>query len=883
MKHLLLSCLLATSTTLAGPVVRESAREIPVAYQADVVVVGGTTYGVAAATAAAKAGAKVFLIASHTYLGEDVAGTLRLWDADGKFTTPLDLKRNLDTVLIGAKVEFLLSSFATDLLRDDAGNLCGVVMANRAGRQAVLAKVVVDATMEALVARIAGLPVKPRPDHGEWRVIGGAAQPGAKTITLPATVSAAPAKKGAAPIRDLNCHVYDLKLPLTDDSWAARATAEQLARDLTYDAKQLYASEFPYWPPTEVTGKLARLYRAVAEPEKVGAAAAAEAKTLSATKGASVVRQLAEPSAGEVKELLAGVRTFTGAAKVSQPAGALPVIGQYDVVVVGGGTSGGCAGIGAARQGAKTLVIEYLHGLGGVGTEGLIGKYYAGNRVGFTKDIPPNPVEVRKQWYRYELRQAGADIWFGTLGCGAFVENGRVKGVVVATPFGRGVVLAKNVVDSTGSSDTAIAAGAAYKFVDENDVAVQGTGLPGKNLGANYTNTDFTFADDTDPLNIRAIFVSARKSGGAFDVGQLIDTRERRRIVGEFVIDPLDEINGRTYPDSIVQCGSNFDSHGYTIHPYFTLVPPTKSGIKSFVPYRSLVPKGLDGVLVTGLGISAHRDAMPPIRMQADLHNQGYAAGVAAAMAAKAGVGVRSVDVPALQKHLVEIGNLPASVLTDKDSFPPSKEQVATAVASLANDYDGAALVMWEPATARPLLRAAYAKANGPAQLIYAHTLAMLGDATGVTLLQEAVGATDWDKGWNFHGMGQFGASRSKLDSMVQALGYTKDKRALPVLIAKAQQLTAASEFSHCRAVAVAVEQMPDPAAASALVEALGKVAGNRGDRNVALKEVTLARALFRCGDKEGIARRILEGYTRDTRGPFAQHAAAVLAQSAPK
>jgi flavin-dependent dehydrogenase len=58
--------------------------------------------------------------------------------------------------LIEAKVEFLLASFVTDLLRDDAGKICGVVMANRAGRQAVLAKVIVDATPEALLARLAG-------------------------------------------------------------------------------------------------------------------------------------------------------------------------------------------------------------------------------------------------------------------------------------------------------------------------------------------------------------------------------------------------------------------------------------------------------------------------------------------------------------------------------------------------------------------------------------------------------------------------------------------------------------------------------------------------------------------------------------------------------
>ena len=40
-----------------------------------------------------------------------------------------------------------------------------------------------------------------------------------------------------------------------------------------------------------------------------------------------------------------------------------------DVVVVGGGTSGEPAAIGAARHGARTLVVEYQHGLGGVGPD----------------------------------------------------------------------------------------------------------------------------------------------------------------------------------------------------------------------------------------------------------------------------------------------------------------------------------------------------------------------------------------------------------------------------------------------------------------------------------------------------------------------------------
>jgi len=64
--------------------VNESARKIPVAYEVDVVVVGGSTGAVAAAAAAAKAGAKVFLAAPRPYLGEDMAATMRLWLEPGE-------------------------------------------------------------------------------------------------------------------------------------------------------------------------------------------------------------------------------------------------------------------------------------------------------------------------------------------------------------------------------------------------------------------------------------------------------------------------------------------------------------------------------------------------------------------------------------------------------------------------------------------------------------------------------------------------------------------------------------------------------------------------------------------------------------------------------
>ena len=130
---------------------------------------------------------------------------------------------------------------------------------------------------------------------------------------------------------------------------------------------------------------------------------------------------------GEVREFLTGVRPTQKAPTVPQQRRALPVLGRYDVVVIGGGTGGAPAGIGAARRGAKTLLVEYLHGLGGVGTLGAISGYYWGNKVGFTATVQDGQgrwvIEERMEWYRQELLKAGCDIWYGSVACGAFVQD----------------------------------------------------------------------------------------------------------------------------------------------------------------------------------------------------------------------------------------------------------------------------------------------------------------------------------------------------------------------------------------------------------------------------------------------------------------------------
>ncbi|TVS16082.1 MAG: FAD-dependent oxidoreductase [Planctomycetaceae bacterium] len=882
---------------------------------------------------------------------------------------PLHVKKTLENALLDADIPFLFSCYPTDVLRDASGALAGIVMANRTGRQAVLARTIVDATDRGAVARLAGAPFRPYPagTHSFRRVViggepvkipSGTARvidppfsgfcecrfPGRCPVCLGQTQPHA--SSGPFPVIE-----YTIDLEMPDGSFASFNAADQLARTLTYhSAQQSTADRLFQVPPDGMHGRtmvqddqvpvadlpldafrpqgIERLYllggaadvsRARAERlvrpielmelgARIGVAAAQQAEQVGELVDVRLTGQTsaADVNAGEIRELLAGIRPVETPRTIPQDARSLPVLGHYDVVIIGGGTGGAPAGIAAAREGAKVLVVEYLHMLGGVGTAGFISTYYWGNREGFTATVPGGArwePEQKAEWWRETLRDAGAEVWFGTMGCGAVVRDDRVTGAVVATPEGRGVVLAGVVIDSTGNSDIAAAAGAETDYTDAGEFGMQGTGLPPRRLGASYTNTDFTIVDETDMLDIWHVFVYAKqKYPEAFDQGKLIDTRERRRIIGDFYMTILDQMVGRTYPDTIARSYSDFDSHGFTIDPYLLLeTPPHRHGFWVNIPYRCLLPRGLEGVLVTGLGISVHRDAVPLTRMQPCIQNQGYAAGLAAAMASRTQSELRAIDIKYLQQRLIETGNLPDEVYGHEDSVPMSAEAIAQAVQEAPDDYRAAAVVFLHDNQALPLLRKAYSASEGDRRIAYAQKLAMLGDDSGTELLIQRVRAAQaWDQGWNYRGMGQYGNAFSPLDTDIVALGMSGDRKAVPAILKMADLLDAEADFSHHRAVAMAFERLGDPSAAPALAALLAKpgISGHVHDtvqaamahdgqearylnavhtRRESLRELLLARALFRLGDHEGIGRATLEAYTTDLRGHLARHARAVL------
>ncbi|MEE4285330.1 MAG: FAD-dependent oxidoreductase [Mariniphaga sp.] len=957
----------STSQDLPNQHVSQSARNIPIVKNVDVVIIGGTVAAVAAAVSSARNGAKVFLVAPRPYLGEDMCATLRLKIDENrklytllenkifgaeKQVTPLKVKATLNQALIDENIDFVFGSFVTDVLRDANDNPAGVIIANRSGRQAITAKIIIDATDRAWVGRMAGAKAR------EWN---------GKEIEFKRII-VMPGKDDDNPNyieRSLNIPMFDLQFP-------SFAKAEQIAREKTYTNGQLRASESLFHiPPDPIICKKsandwsnnkasvlehfqtkdfnnlfilngsADIPRAVADSllkpaamtgiaEIIGLEAAHMAQQMEKPKSISFKNtSFKKKSTGDIKEILHGLRPVDMVAETIEcPEINIPVLADYDVIVIGGGTTGAPAAIAAGWWGMKVLVVEYLEGLGGIGTLGLIGKPWHGQEIGFAAEVPfpEGNAEPKMEWYRSEIEKVGGDIWFGALGCGAYTQNNVVKGAVVCTPQGRGVVTAKVVIDATGSAEVAIAAGADYMYgdIENNDIALQGTGFSSRPLTGNYYNSDYLLVDESDMTDVWRSLVSVhitKASENIYDAVPIIQNRERKRIVGDYVLNYLDQVSGRTFPDVIVISSSSYDSHGYPSSPYFALLPHDSISRKQnqpapggtcFTPYRSLLPKKLEGILVTGLGISMERDASAMVRMQLDLANQGYAAGVAAMLAVTNEVQPRKINIKELQKILIEKGNIPDSVLHLEDSFPVSDEQIYQAIQlyGKATNPESAgkplALILSHKEKALPLLKTEYAKSTGKSKLLYAQVLGMCGEKEGIpTLLAELENFSGWDEKIYQGSMADFAHLPTPIDAVILALGYSGDKLVLPKLLELTEKLDSGVTLSHHRSLALVLEKIADQSAAEPLAKLLQKPGmqghamltlndaltelDNNGKgpnpvknssypkRTRALREIILARALYKCGDYNSLGENILKTYQNDMRGLFVRHANQIL------
>lgn len=179
----------------------------------------------------------------------------------------------------------------------------------------------------------------------------------------------------------------------------------------------------------------------------------------------------------------------------SLPSRDVPLDESWDVIVVGGGPAGSAAATAAAREGARTLLIEAGGALGGMGTLGLVPwfcgytdgeKVIAGGlaervRFGLRDGMPllkqwmeQNPLatpaidpEVLKRVYDEMVTAAGAEVLFHSQLCGLDKGDTDSAGtLLVANKAGLTAYRAKVYVDATGDGDLAAWAGAGFEKGD---------------------------------------------------------------------------------------------------------------------------------------------------------------------------------------------------------------------------------------------------------------------------------------------------------------------------------------------------------------------------------------------------------------------------------
>ena len=160
-----------------------------------------------------------------------------------------------------------------------------------------------------------------------------------------------------------------------------------------------------------------------------------------------------------------------------------------------------------------------------------------------------------------------------------------------------------------------------------------------------------------DLLRLEAFFqkyIPGCQDAYAVDVDPELLLRETRRIEGEYVLTAQDVMMGRQFEDSIGLGGYYIDIHNPSDPACASVLSEGTYGI----PYRCLLSKKIDNLLVAGRCISGTHEAAASFRVMATCMAIGEGAGTAAALAAQAGVTPWAIDTAILRQKLIEQGAL---------------------------------------------------------------------------------------------------------------------------------------------------------------------------------------------------------------------------------
>lgn len=333
--------------------------------------------------------------------------------------------------------------------------------------------------------------------------------------------------------------------------------------------------------------------------------------------------------------------------------------------------------------------------------------------------IPINP-ETLKYISERMVMESGASIIYYSQLVDVIQKNDRIKAVVVANKSGLQKIYGNIFIDTTGDGDLCAFAGVPFEKGREKDNRMQavtlvfrlgGVKIEGRfftqkkqieecnnkfknayqkgeisglysvgciNIvpdmeGVVAVNTQHTpNIDGTKPedlthaaiqgrAEIRQIATFFKKHLKGFEKSYLIDTssmvgiRETRRIMGEYILNEKDILGAKKFSDSIGKNAYNIDIHLPDEKLKDIFLSP---GTSYDIPYRCLVPKKIENLLVAGRCISATHIAQSSIRIIPCCMVTGQAVGTSASLCLEQKVSPRNLDVSLLQKKLLEQGVL---------------------------------------------------------------------------------------------------------------------------------------------------------------------------------------------------------------------------------
>lgn len=917
----------------------------------DVAVIGGGLCGFACALKAAQNGKKVLLVERRPALGWESTWAFQL-DFDKANSTVArgikdelcrvgGLRQNradapilemvLDRLAEETGVSVLLYSYPVRLIFED-DVVFGVVISNKSGEQIVKAKVIVDATDEALLWRQTDVKFRGSPgtSSAKQTIFFNHAE---GEMELPLNLSDDVILKPSV-WKDEVCVEFEIE-----------KSAPLVARRRMPEIIKLVRKEIPQLKDALVThsgnepfpsAPIVHLeHMGIEHPEfknLFGAGIWAEEAENTPTGRLALGEEVGEIASGceEVEESPPEIMT---ASFIREPEI------MSDVVVVGGGTGGSIAAIAAGREGAKTTLIEASPSLGGIGTGGAIHSYYHGINGGIqdevderVKDLTPlfagkwgvrgfHP-GAKKLVLQQMAEEADVNILLNTVVTEVLCKERKVQreaetetgtsitlkekeekrnellGVVAVGTEGISTYGAKVFIDSTGDGDIAVMSGAPFIIGREKDnlphAFSQPSGRLDKDGSLAYMNFDAGYVDPSDVedltrgrrLGINQYWREKFTDGNRLlYIAPIIGLRQSRQIIGEYQLTLADEIAGRRFEDAISFTMAHYDNHGRDYENesdeaalWVWALGNWSQKIGCEVPYRCLLPKNVDGLLLACRALSVTYDAHMEFRMQNDIQRIGEVAGIAAAMAAKKGISPREIDVKELQTVLKETGILDEKY-RPKPAIPERKMKLE-AISTLEKEKTEE--LVWVSAHRSPesalALKSLLDSDDPHIRFKASAALAWHGLDVGVSELLKCVVERREEKPEGPRAVPLWQAA-------ITFLGMAQDKKAVPALIGvlKDEEAGLDALIGAVRSLGRIGDESAIPALRNLLKRknlpterVLNRGMGAVEDAKWQI-ELNVADALSKLGAPDDEVRQIIESYLNDSRAYVRRYANKVL------